>query len=93
MIDIVFNEFYNKSVQEYLRQNANEAYIQGRHQGWNDVISTIEHMQKNNIEVTPENIYQTFADIMAKENSMQSTPTEASRPGLYVVRNDEVKND
>ncbi len=92
--DIVFQQNYAKKVDEHIQKVANQSYMAGRQQGWNDMIFVLNSLQQDNIELSQANIIAGLQSLIYNQEQNQkeenAEKAEDSKPkvktGLSLVK-------
>ncbi len=89
--DIVFEQNYAKKVNAHTQQVAQQAFMGGRQQGWNEVLYIVGKLQEEDKEITPENIVEELKIMLqagehAESKSPEPTSSEKKKPTLSIVK-------
>lgn len=86
MRDIVFEQNYAKRVGEHTQQVAQQAFMSGRQQGWNDLLFIVAQMQAAKIEVTPDTMVKELQKFLNSQQQETEESKEEKKPALSVVK-------
>jgi hypothetical protein len=92
--DIVFEQMYAKKVDAHVQQVAQQSFMSGRQQGWNDIMFILNELESKNIEPNQEVIVKYLQQMLQGSPSKETTENEAdngSKPqvkktGLTLVK-------
>lgn len=62
--DVVFQQNYASKVNAHFQEVANQAYRDGRQQGWNDMMFAINKIQEKKLTISQENIIEELKTIV-----------------------------
>ncbi len=70
--DIVYQQNYAKKVNEHIQQVVHQTYMEGRQQGWNDMIFILNDLQEKNIELSQKNIVAALQELLDKQQNQEN---------------------
>lgn len=86
MRDIVFEQNYAKQINAQVQKIGQQAFMAGRHQGWNDLLVIARQLQDTNAVITTELLVEELNKLLnAQQEENNQASSEAKKPNLKLV--------
>ena len=94
--DVIYQQHYAKKVEAYAQQVAQNAFTQGRQQGWNDILFILNEYENKGVNPSTEMVVESLKQLLSGEftpeteetvETVEQTPTQpAKKNHLSVIK-------